>query len=134
MSYIEALHVVAEMRRPAVTQLMPVFPYPVSRTQDGVVHVGEVLDVVRRVSLIFEIADEDSRRGIRKGMPQMRGGVRPDVADINRGRGLRRSEGLNVMREGFVELKLLPCMLRLRADDTSPRNVWPLPPRRATPA
>jgi hypothetical protein len=92
----------------------------------------EVLDVAHPVSLIFEIADEDIRRGTREGMPQMRGGVGRDAADIHRDRGLRRSEGLNVMREGVVELELLPSMLRLRADDTSPRNVWPLPPRRAT--
>ena len=48
---------------------------------------------------------------------QMRGGVGRDAADIHRGRGLRRSEWLNVMREGVVELEPLPSMLRLRADD-----------------
>jgi hypothetical protein len=111
---------------------MPVFPHAVSLAQDGVVHVGEVLDVAHPVSLIFEIADEDIRRGIREGMPLMRGGVGLDAADIHCDRELRSSEGLNVMREGVVGLELQPSMLRLRADDTSPRNVWPLQPRRAT--
>ena len=97
-AHIEADHIGNKVPRPAVTQGAPIFTDFLGFAQNIVINIGYILDVVDRVALPLQIAEQNIHCTIGEGMTEMGGVVGGDPTDVESDRLLAHGKGRNVLR------------------------------------
>ena len=88
--------------RPPLAQGLPRLAPLLRLPQQGIVNVGEVLDVCHTHAAILKVAYEDVRHGIGEQMPKMRGVIRGDPTHIHSEVAIVCVHGLHCLAQRVV--------------------------------